>query len=112
MESKHTPEPWKSFEETNRNLVAGPDQRKVCDVWTSDRPDAERHAIAVRIVSCVNGCKGINPDAVPGMYDALNIAFDLLESGDVTASDTNAAFRVTEAQRVIRAALATAEGRD
>ena len=37
---------------------------------------------AARIVSCVNACEGINPDAVPEMLEALKYVAKRMSAGD------------------------------
>lgn len=72
METKHTPEPWIAcdiadilglnaghFEIYNKPFGAG------IVGWAVTKEDA------ARIASCVNACKGINPEAVPELLEAL-----------------------------------------
>ena len=99
METKHTPEPWIAcdiadilglnaghFEIYNKPFGAG------IVGWAVTKEDA------ARIVSCVNACKGINPEAVPELLEAL----ELFLSCKITNEQQN------EAARIARAALAKA----
>ena len=70
-ESKHTPGPWEGIEGTpiitkqwnGRSISLANVQRPA---WHEDHNKAseEAGANAARIVACVNGCDGINPEAV------------------------------------------------
>ncbi|MFA6167821.1 MAG: hypothetical protein WC700_14465 [Gemmatimonadaceae bacterium] len=106
--AKHTPEPWTHPQESFRNLIAGPDLAKVADVWTSDRPDAERFANAARIVACVNACAGIDPEAVPLMLDALQECITEHGAAGYYNPAKYAQTRLDYITQVARAALAKA----
>jgi len=90
---RHTPEPWAYLDcAHDRNANPGPDEdhdwRSV--VAASDgeeevmpgagegRTCKEALANADRITSCVNACAGINPEAVPDLFDALGNLLDRL----------------------------------
>lgn len=66
----HTPEPWS----TNGRIIESEDGEPIVKllrpVGIIHIPEAE--ANARRIVSCVNACKGINPEAVPQLVEALS----------------------------------------
>jgi len=49
--------------------------------------EEEAEANAARIVACVNGCAGINPEAVPELAEALRA---MLELGDVARAEATA----------------------
>lgn len=80
MDAKHTPGPWHVA--TN---PGGPDDQPVFFSVRdgSGRPDGEDtvcvplgdsetvKANTARIVSCVNACEGINPEAVPALLESL-----------------------------------------
>jgi len=72
---KHTPGPW-TWENQQATVWADDFGLQVCGCMS--RPgvgmqhDMEvNRANARRIVACVNGCEGINPDAAPGLLAAL-----------------------------------------
>ena len=80
----HTPEPWTAIIEAQAltlepaNIYADTGGRAhVAEVTCGTRNTRrgigrpETDANANRIVACVNGCKGINPEAVPGLVAAL-----------------------------------------
>lgn len=82
-EAQHTSEPW----EINPRLsgfpqIATPDgvviAKTDCSIsavyWVNDSKRAQ--ANARRIVACVNACKGINPEAVPEMLEAIILLCD------------------------------------
>lgn len=64
----HTPEPWEARPDNGRRGAAisifGPGEY-ICQ--TSGRCKANSQ----RIVACVNACKGINPEAVPLLFEAM-----------------------------------------
>lgn len=73
MKTKHTPGPWTAAGpritcRDNWNLIVAIlpttiDPRPTPDAAADSL--AERDANAARIVTCVNACEGINPEAVP-----------------------------------------------
>ncbi len=81
---KHTPEPWLvvddgygedcSPEEPGKRWISigdeGEDEIAVL-INRLGEPRPEQYANAARMVACVNGCKGINPAAVPKMVEVL-----------------------------------------
>lgn len=73
MSEKHTPEPWRWVDGKG---IVGSDGWPIATVPGHEaslfrRLVGEREANARRIVSAVNACEGINPDAVPLMREAL-----------------------------------------
>lgn len=84
---KHTPEPWSAHKGGfyRSTQIPKPDILEFighCDQYdqpgANKLPDIDRDALcdrdyanADRIVSCVNACAGINPEAVPDLLDAL-----------------------------------------
>ena len=76
---KHTPEPWKAV---GQDIRDGNEDNIVTVPYGDDPEQAE--ANARRIVSCVNACEGINPDAVPELLEALH---NLLINATPYASD-------------------------
>lgn len=103
--SKHTPEPWtedqhrRAFQEDNRLILAS--CRLISDEDYS------------RAVACVNGCKGIDPAAVPDLLEACKNLLPFVErwiaSARVPGSDTSE-WADERAVRMARAAIAKAEG--
>lgn len=106
----HTPTPW-GIEDTGDNLWIGPLRKDgsgkiavivfhICMEGIPDEHKACDRANAAYIVSCVNACAGINPEAVPMMREAL----------EWIASQTDLFFaECTQAEEIIvrvRAALA------
>lgn len=69
--SKHTPEPWTAGDRTIYG--SGGDTRMTVahTNCAGSLTMEEDRANAARIVACVNGCAGINPDAVPDLLKAL-----------------------------------------
>jgi len=90
----HASEPWKSetWNYSNRTptakmpVVISGDHviaTMKCDGGNDNpytMPLAEAQATAARIVACVNGCEGINPEAVPDLVFALEQARQYLMS--------------------------------
>jgi len=75
--AQHTPEPWEAkvidgFTE-QKPYILGPHREEIAVMldWAT-RPifPLEQQANADRIVACVNGCEGINPEAVPELVAA------------------------------------------
>jgi hypothetical protein len=64
--SKHTPEPW-AEDQHNRAFIATGGYVTCVHRFISDEDYA-------RAVACVNGCKGIDPAAVPDLLAACKAA--------------------------------------
>ena len=85
--SKHTPGPWTYHHEPSLNRYAvraepfGTETILSISYWSRtpiwDRERAE--ADASRIVSCVNSCDGINPEAVPELLKAAENAIGMMQ---------------------------------
>jgi hypothetical protein len=136
--SKHTPEPWKFYganEWFDANLTdlpecdaqraafvieastdGGGDWGAFCVVahHTLDRLDprmrrVKAEADGLRIVACVNACKGINPEAVPDLLAACKAAMPLVEFESDSRGHCD---RIPWARLcgALRAAIALAEG--
>ena len=114
MEPKHTPEPW--WDESGVAHAKAPD-------WTENNhacvhPICEGNGMAgdiPRACACVNGCEGINPEAVKELLEALDrLAREVagcwgLKGMRAAVGNTNygvVANRITAA----RAAIAKAKG--
>lgn len=71
-EAKHEPEPW---------ILGGCSGRAVTTPsgYAGDGfiADVDTLANAARIVACVNGCKGINPEAVGDLLEACKSVYML-----------------------------------
>ncbi len=52
-----------------------------CGCCKTSEPDADRAAALVRAVGCVNGCVGLNPEAIPELVRAATIAASCESSG-------------------------------
>ena len=61
----HTPEPWRTLKCSNDEgyLIRGESEYLVAEV--------DNKANAARIVSCINGCAGLNPTAYRDVISAL-----------------------------------------
>ena len=95
---KHTKEPWavraigsegyNVGREINATLLALPIHQRLRESQPICRVDGFEwetlKANAHRIVACVNACKGINPEAVPDLLEALKMLYN-----DCMASDFN-----------------------
>lgn len=69
--SKHTPEPWCKLNDCGTVKICGPQGDCVAvNIGCS----CDNEANADRIVSCINACAGINPEAVPDVVAALREA--------------------------------------
>jgi hypothetical protein len=77
-ETRHTPEPWfycasiHSPTTGTECILADNTGRTIARAY--NRPIVESNANAKRIVSCVNACAGIDPEAVPEMLNACERA--------------------------------------
>ena len=107
---KHTPAPWHLVGQDIRDA----EEDNIVTVPFGDDPE-RAEANALRIVSCVNGCEGINPDAVPELLVALK---DLMERLPAILSVVGSNARLfvtdrpmTELMDQAVAALAKAEGK-
>jgi hypothetical protein len=103
----HTPEPWAIFDAADRFPgIEAPDAGFSIVLWGNEDEDAgvrgesEEHALAnaARIVSCVNACAGLNPEAVPEMVKALE---EIAKNPSLTSGGR---------MRIAAAALAKAKG--
>jgi hypothetical protein len=111
-ETKHTPGPWLLDHRLAYKLGPNGSNAFTASVQRGGTRDdsiseEECHANAVRIVSCVNSCEGINPEAVPDLLAALEMTpLDIHpadEQGDCLCSQCS--FR-----KAARAATAKAKG--
>ena len=116
MTTKHTPEPWRQFTELGTiGDVVDSKGRAVAQAQETGNfergaPEglAERNANAARIVACVNGCAGINPEAVKDLLAALKDAEFLLRKAGQVAGPMQDSFNRSAVDA--RAAIAKAEG--
>lgn len=106
-EVKHTPEPWMADLEDYASVIDS-DGICVCEMPPYTRsPNREKaRANAERIVACVNACKGINPEAVPDLLDALKEALYTLDEGNAERPEDSryrhlwdVVFKATEPQQ-------------
>ena len=93
-ETNHTPEPWVYRETYNGDIVhyvgTGTTYRTVASYV--DPPDA------ARIVACVNGCRGINPEAVRELLEACEAAVNAFEIEVPTGNEVVAQLRAAIAK--------------
>ena len=76
--TQHTPEPWETNTAIHPNDQVFAGDTIVADCkWTQHEP-LIREANAAHIVSCVNNCAGINPEAVPDMLETINAVIRIL----------------------------------
>lgn len=78
---KHTPEPWKWVGDILTNgdidiLWAGDDGRSY-GMHSAELIMDNEEADKARIVSCVNACAGINPEALPAFISAVENLRDM-----------------------------------
>ena len=117
--SRHTPGPWTYHHEPSLNRYAvraepfGTETILSISYWSRtpiwDRERAE--ADASRIVSCVNACDGINPEAVPELVKACEAFLASAASADESVAFTaNSLKIINNAVDSIGAALAKAKG--
>lgn len=122
--SSHTPEPWYLYDfgpdpkpgpyivamtvddsgpARGYTITCGEYNPSGGTYWPAEgvggRSDEEARANARRIVACVNGCRGINPEAVPELVNALHLI-----------ADAHSDCGMTYCQDVARAAIAKAKG--
>lgn len=71
--SNHTPEPWCKLNDCGTVKIWGP--RGDC-VAVNIGCSCDNEANADRIISCVNACAGINPEAVPDVVEALRVLLE------------------------------------
>ena len=91
--STHTPEPWYQDGRGPRSsgripifapTIGGLGQKSSVSIASASQlgmagsPGAQQ-ANADRIIACVNACAGINPEAVPELLEALEMAMPYLE---------------------------------
>lgn len=95
MSTKHTPTPWRVTDDHHARFVMIRHQDYSAIAQTAEEADAKH------IVSCVNACEGINPEAVPDMLSALK----------EVAKDLRALGIAGEPLDRIRAAIAKAEAK-
>ena len=74
-DAKHRPEPWmfdgfQRIRAVNGKQDGTEDIAHIYSSWSASRYDAGDYANAHRIVACVNGCAGINPEAVKDLLAA------------------------------------------
>ena len=84
------------------------------ELWQQQEEDTlnEAHSSAgsvARVLACVNGCEGINPDAVPELLEAAEMAEGWILG---QCDDDVARARDISAWLGLKAAIATATGED
>ena len=127
MTTEHTPEPWaigwSGDPDVEGRAVASPlsviaGTGAISDMLKLYRPWDEVEANADRIVTCVNYCEGINPEAVPDLLAACKATVEMFcVKPDSTLPDDIKAQMTTMFQRdptcqQVLAAIAKAERKD
>lgn len=81
MNSKHNPEPWRcGVHEFGDQYIN--DRNDDCIIWTEwlgyygDQPH-NPDPNYLRAVACVNACAGLNPEAIPGLFEACKAVVEL-----------------------------------
>ena len=114
---KHTPGPWRIDGRSGYEAleIHAKNRRIAKSLYHGGSEDSETDANARRIVACVNGCEGINPDAVadllvackkaaPWIHEALEVIYSRL-TGEPFEEDTDMLLE-------LYAAIAKAEGEE
>lgn len=113
----HTPEPWtadRCYDGALSICQMRHPSRLVCVNATADALPAgydAAEANAARIVSCVNSCAGINPEAVPDLLSVLKEAYESLADGLESEGKTEHEWSQSDKRLIakIEAAIAKAE---
>ena len=115
MTTKHTSGPWQvayyaggdgngGYASSHYTIQKG--EKKIVKTINAVATE-EDEANAARIVSCVNACEGINPDAAPDMLEALKLAVKLMPETTISAINADE----WEAAEAIGRAISKAEGK-
>ena len=113
---KHTPEPWLNVRPGHMlgTYEIGEAEDHLSDsVALPGEQYKEIHkANAERIMACVNGCEGINPEAVPKLLVALEAMTGWWLSAEVRAALLKAGYMATHDRitKLAKAAIAEAKG--
>jgi len=75
--SKHTKEPWK-VEQSGKDMITDEYGTIITTGFESPFNDEICEANALRIVSCVNACSGLNPAAIPALVEAAELLVDFI----------------------------------
>lgn len=86
---KHTPEPWRARKDNSfsystdirTDIGVGPKGGILKGEWIAQvgyTTTEKGKANAERIVTCVNACAGINPEAVKDLLEALKVITDVI----------------------------------
>ena len=108
----HTPEPWDAYlDGSDSDVRANGGETVICPMapYTGSPFGKEAEANAKRIAACVNACKGINPEAVPELLEALNECF----TDDGATCWRSKEFMIRRLQRInwlVKTAIAKATG--
>jgi hypothetical protein len=95
----HSPEPW---EFDRYKDICSSDDKEVASLHYDGSNFDNWKANGARIVACINGCAGINPEAVPELLQACRVAYaDMLVLNVPEGSST---------MRLLKKALSKAEG--
>lgn len=104
---KHTPEPWAlRHDPMNPNpRIFGSDGSLVVIISEGRAFAKQTEANAARIVACVNSCKGINPEAVPELLEALRRIAEHETRADRRAKGMCDISELEDMQRIARLAM-------
>jgi hypothetical protein len=101
---KHTQEPWNLRLGRTLINIKGPDGQQIGQFHATKCEEANR------IVACINGCAGINPEAVPGLLAALEMMLTIHDCADETGYVADVGFIDIDAEvEKARAAIAAAK---
>ena len=111
-DKKWTPEPWEvgelsenHFLNTNHKYAIFAKGKATGVVGKVEGKGVGPRADAARIVACVNGCEGINPEAVKDLLAACKLMLETWEMSDDGLTGRGA----IAAQEACRAAISKAE---
>ncbi|MCP4113796.1 MAG: hypothetical protein GY737_00040 [Desulfobacteraceae bacterium] len=84
-DQKHTPGPWVNDRGTIVTQPNGDFVQPIAECHLDARGSmfcigaAEKDRNAARIVACVNALEGLDPEAIKGLIDAANQAFEIID---------------------------------
>lgn len=113
MKTEHTQEPWAVVSGAIVTETGVPIASMDRETGNGTQP-VERDDNAKHIVACVNACAGIDPEAIPKLIAALEVATqdaDLFYATAVAENKNNLARELALRIRIYRAAIAAAKGK-
>jgi hypothetical protein len=110
---KHTPEPWSVSCNRIHGAQGSGAATGIADMLGNCGVVATVDANKLRIVACVNGCAGINPEAVPalvkalrGLLESINIAIGRGDGDTFGIHHNDAMDHIADAESALAAATA------